>query len=316
MAISSFPRNWSLLSGTLGTDITTATAVAATGGNAFHWPSTAGSNAELVTDWIPVANIGATGTGNVTPISFGVKAALRSSSTAANDDVRMVVEVGDSNRAVGTAYEIYNAPLGTANTWLPIGSMINLQTEYAISGYANYIRLKFDRPTDVDFDLYLDSIEVKQFPAGEGTRRSLSGTFTGTWTKINTSASLGGSLAQISGSNTILTYAPGLYIVTAFVEIEDAVADGDIFGLRIRLDQYNGATPIYYGTTTLSMGAAHTPGNNLGLSTSALVTCFANRTSSGVVRSPSEISAEVAQHAGSFVDYSASYVSVARITDR
>jgi len=307
MTDSAMPSGWKLLNGTLGTDLVIDTSVALNGSASFKFPSTATSSAVLVSDWVPSFRAVAVSDTYVLP-SYGTSHAhVRASSVAANKDVKISVEVANDDKTSINTWTLYNAPLAAANTWELAGDQHTLgSTTYV------WMRLRIERPTDIDFNLWVDQAYMAANPPNARLFNTDPVTFTGAWNTVTFDAA--GLYDQInvpavSSVSSVTITRPGFYTFNAYGYISDSVADGDMFGLRIKVAQTAGTK--YFTGTTLTIPAAYAPSStDLALHTSGNLYIYGQK---GAGVAGEVVSVEIKQLAGSFVDLEELEFSIVRI---
>lgn len=306
MSNSAFASGWSILSGTLGTDVLLQDTVSLSGNAAIHFPSTASADAIIVSDWAALDDMNGAGVSRASTNRYGVRLHMRSSSTAANKDVRVVMEFTDKTKTTIYTNAINAVPLPVANEWLAIGWTPNFTT---LGASVRFIRFKVNRPTDIDFDLYLDSVEAVPLPPYAHATFA-AGTFPATWTAITPSLTTL-DYNQVTISGTVLKlWQPGLWTATACLEITDTIVAGDLFGIRLGLKSTNGAIgaagTFEYATQMLTVHASYVvPTNpNLGLEVSNQNRISAYYSGGGAaIIGPGEAVVEVMQPVGVAKDY-------------
>lgn len=305
---TAFPAGWHTSGGTIGTDYDFTTAQGISGGGSVHLIASPTVGVSLISNWIPVPD---SADQTVSTQYYFINVAVRASSVAANKDVQVVYEVYNATKStLVSSGNIHNGTLNTANTWEMVG-------ESVIPSGGRWLRVYIKRPSDLDFDLYVDHIEVKQFPAGGFLTRSAGGTFGSSWTTVNMSAGgVWGYGEDDTANNILYTHVAGFYQVIASVEMDDAYADGDMFGIRINV--HNNAGTIrgsYYGQV-LTLSSAYTATTNyMGLQFSATMRLYPKPSSSG--RSCG-LSVDLIQYTntGSLKDYGYVELLATRVTDR
>lgn len=306
---TSVPNGWSVEGGVVGTDFDTST-TSVSGGVAMHFPSTSSSNATLYSDWIAVPD--ATDKA-VATFAYFINAVVRASSVAANKDIRIRYQGANADRSttiVDTA--LFNGALSSANTWVTIGGNVT------VAGI-RWIRVAIDRPSDIDFDMYIDSLEVKQFPAG-GVLTLASGTrtFPASWTAVNPSVGTVQGFGEFDAVNDIFyVHAAGRYHVHVDMSLNDAYSDGDMFGIRLNRVDYTGANLSYVYGASVSFPAAYNAATNLvGMNMSVILDFVPKELLS--TSSPCGFKVEIIQYTntGALKDYNTLTCRLARLTDR
>lgn len=305
---TSVPKGWSVEGGVVGTDFDMSDTTALSGGRAFDLLSTATVNARLCSDWILRPQQNVAGETDVSTVWYSVAATIIASSAAAGKDIRVVVEEANITRDTIVPTTIYNAPLPSAGKWAVVGDLINTGSTY------NWMRVCVDRPTDIDFTAKVDSLEIKQLPAGIYAWAGV-GSFSASWTivPISTLFSVPYGFTEVdpggSYPNQLFVYAPGHYIITADLKLEDTYSDGDMFGLRLVFRDSSGTIIHYAYGQTMSVPVAYNAAtDHLSMN---MTGCFWMRPQSSV-----ELQAIQYTNTGTLKDYSTGSLHATRITDR
>jgi hypothetical protein len=244
---------------------------------------------------------------------------LRASSSAANKDVKVALRY--ANQARTTTYssgDIHNGPLPAANQWEAVGTIINPSTLVDLK----WVRLEISRPTDTDFDLYLDTLELKQAPASMSWSRGISGTFPIAWTRVILPTTDYFSLVtQSTTSGVYQVNFAGRYMITGQVVIEDeTVAAGQGFGIRLALKQDSGSATVYRYGTTMYAGTAYPDVGPLALNVATVFEFHGRNKIGGTTNTQGTVELEIIQHkvtpAPSQRDYASAHLDLTRITDR
>lgn len=315
MSNSAFPRGWHVTSGALGTDVIFDNTTFLSGNASVYFPSTASASATVVSDWVPIDDVNYGGTPSATEDvackTFYVRAHVYASSVAANKDIKFDFETADAARTTITTQAVYNDVLPSANTWHPIGT----QMSYSATG--RWMRLSLTRPTDYDFDLYLDSVEFRRAPPFfRGT--STGATFnSANWT-VPTYVSGGPANTGVNrcseASGIVTMTQPGVYQAVGGFDITDAVADGDVVGCRIGVQTSSGVAWQYW-YQTLFASAAYTPGKSVGATVSAQWPIASDYRAGVNTYTRGKATFELFQYAGATLDYDNAYFHIIRIAE-
>lgn len=296
-----FPDGWTVTQGELGTDITTSASQALSGGISIHFPSTAATNAILVSDWIPIPKY----TTRVTPRRYGLFAAVYSDSIDSARKVRIIAETANPTKTTLNTITIYDAAMPNLSRYDPLGQVVTPATT------EGWIRYKIDRSDQLDFNLYLDNVEIKQVPASSDFTASGS-PFSSSWTGVSFGGTLHG-LTGTSGGDAVI-YAPGRYSFSGQVVLDDSYDDGDMFGIRVVTKNFAGTIQNYYYGSVATLSAAYNAATNhmsLTVSGEALFDSFYSEGSY-----PVRAELQLIQFSGSVKSYGDVQLQVTRITDR
>lgn len=306
---TSIPDGWQIQGGDLGTEIDIDTTTFATGGSSVKFIGTGSNAAKWVSAWVPLPS---TTAGASRPQAVSVNALLKASSSAGTSSITMVIETANSARSSISTSTVFASNLPSTN-WVNVGDTIQ------IPGTPAWLRFTIYYTSNSAFNFWVDSVEVKQFPAGALYNDSTTGTFSATWA---TATLASGSLLQQSfatlSSNTIIVYSAGLYQISANVQLPAANYEaGDMFGIRLRFGDSAGTALFYrYGSVTTVHAAYDASTNNLGLTLATQELLVSDNNQSTTV--PSQIKVELIQHTntGTLKAYGDVNIGVARITDR
>lgn len=308
MSNSAVPRGWHVTSGTLGTDVVFDNTASLSGGVTIRFPSTASAIATVASDVMLIDDPVPTGASGLSTSDYAVRAHVYASSAAANKDLALSVGFYTIGMGAASTTVLFNNNLAAANTWQSIGGVVSVP-----GGPTQYrkMRVFLQRPTDYDFEAYVDSVELRRLPPYfRGTDSS--GTFTSSFASPTWVQAYTNRLSESGGVVTITQ--PGVYTASGSLQIHstDSLADGDIFGCRVGFRQTASANyTFFYGN--LSAPAALTPSNPnwIGLSATGTFEVNAPLTSSAA----GSAKFEVIQYAGTALDFENAVFSVARIAE-
>lgn len=307
MAMSAMPVGWHVEDGTLGTDVDTSSSLSVSGGLSVRLPSSSSVNAAVYSDWIAMPD---SVDGKVATVYYSMSVTLRASSVAANKNVRVRYQLANQARSsIVVTSTIFNTTLTTANTWEVIGRTINPST-------AKWVRIVIDRPNDINFDLYIDTLELKQEPCGGRLDTSVGASFAATWTAVNFGTGTVRGYAEADASADILyAHNPGRYLVEAYVRLAGSYSASDMFGMRIRTVDYAGSNvSVFYGQSMTIHGAYNAATNNLSMSMSRIIDLSPRR--SRFSSTSAGVRLELIQYTGSLNTFAQASIGMARITDR
>jgi hypothetical protein len=311
MSNSVFASGWHVIDGTRGVDvlINTGTSTILSGNANVHWPNTATADAQVVSDWVAVDGLNATGAAECSAQYYSVRGHFRADNIAANKNLVFGVQLmNNAGNLFRNVLAWQNQPLPIANTWQSIGFTFTPTWV----GKGRWMRVIAYRPNDIDFNLWLDSVEIRRLPPYALALMTAGGTFTGSWVAVTPSSLVSGHQVSISGT-TLLLHQPGIYAATAWLPLSGALDDGDIFGLRIGMQQNAGAGRIYH-SQFLGLPAAYATGAFLGITVSQIWDNFA-RSAAPAVQGPGNIQMEVIQLAGTLKGYGTPRMEVARVAE-
>lgn len=234
--------------GILGTDIDIDNSTFLSGSSAFKLPS-GGADVALYTDWVPVG----VGTWTGAPQRAVGYFVIRADDASANKDIKLEIEYTYNFSTVYTK-TLFSGPVTATSDWYCRGQVFNW-------GFGvTWARAKITRPTDRDFNAWVDRIYLNDIPACfAADNKNSAQTFAATWTTI-AAASIGlydyASQIRLSAPD-LIAEVPGNWIIGADVRIYEASHDaGDMFGVRLKLNStLNGTTYRYGGAVTIH-GAA------------------------------------------------------------
>ncbi|NIU03758.1 MAG: hypothetical protein GWO40_05570 [Gammaproteobacteria bacterium] len=294
--------------GTLGTDVVFDTSQSLTGGKSIRFPSTASANCTVASDIMLIDDPSPTGASNLSTTEYFVRAHARASSVAANKDIAISVGFYTIGMGAASTTVLFNNNLAAADTWQSIGGVVS-----APGGPTEYrkMRIFVQRPTDYDFDAYIDSVEVRRCPPYYRGVDS-SGTFTNAFASPTWSQQYANRLSESAGVVTISQ--PGLYTASGscIIASTDSLADGDMFGCRVGFRPTASANYTYfYGNLTAPAALTPTNPHWIGMSASGLFEVNAALTSSAA----GSAVFQVVQYAGTLLDFEAANFTVARISE-
>jgi len=309
MPSSTFPKGWTLENGIIGTDALVDTSVQLSGGVSIKFPSGGSGSAVLCSDWINIP-------GEFTSLEgvsrfYGAIVTAYASSSAANKDLRVVIEATNAARTATASTTLFSGNVTASTTWETFGDI------YPFPVNTRWIRFKIDRPTDTDFDLWIDSAEIKQLTSGM-TSSGGGGTFSSSWAIVPIVGTVVGFGKIDTTNNQLDFHNPGVYRIDASVNLTDSYDSGDMFGIRIALLDSAGSVSRYYYGSTLSLPSAYVATtNNLGMTATATY-LFKPKNSTGGTVYPCSARVELIQYTntGSLKTFDTVYFHATRITDR
>lgn len=309
-----FAEGWHVTTGDIPGDVVIDDTQTLSGGTSVYFPSTASTSAVVVSDWIPIDDLVPTGNVACSPQYYFCNAHCRADSIASGKNVWVGLEVADEGLTTVTSRYIWNtAPLPVVNSWEPVGGMTYLLG----AADSRFIRFNITRPTDIDFDLWVDSVSLQPCPPMHRSRALSGGTFTTAWATVTGLTKYTGT--QISDSSGVVSIEqPGAYVITGAIQIHDDVADGDIFHMRLKYRRDSNSAYLYTGQSLFVSAGYLTSaaGEDIHLSCSTSY-IFNNNTSAYVAGggpwTPGTIELQVAQSAGTLVDYVDAQLTVLRV---
>lgn len=295
MSNSVFASGWHVIEGTQGVDVlmNTGTANVLSGNTNVHWPHTATADARVVSDWVAVDGLNATGAAECSAQYYSVRGHFRADDVTANKNLVFGVQLmNDAGNLFRNVLAWQSWPLPTANTWQSIGFTFTPTWV----GKGRWMRVIAYRPNDVNFNLWLDSVEIRRLPP-YALVSFPSGSFpipagAPTWIPLTpTSPFIEGHLASING-NLIEIHQPGVYQINAHTPISSTVFSGDLFSMRLSTQQASGAARVYH-YQSLGVPTTYSFLVNVGMTISHCYTLWA-RTVQPAVWTPGNVLLEIA----------------------
>lgn len=309
MSNATLARGYDVIGGTVGTDVALITTNSVSGNSLYHFPATATSSVKVATKWVPLEDVSVAA--DLATRYASVRAHVNAASNSAGEDVYVGIELANEARTSITSISVWDGPLPSTSVWHSVGSG---KLFIGGSGAQKWARVVVYKSTNLNFDMYVDSIEFRRLPPYCTSEDAVGGTFTGSWATVAPGSNqIRTRTTETSG--VLYINEPGVYSVSGHIEIEDSVADGDILAIRLKLRANSGAS-YFYVYQTMPVSAAYTPGNVIGMSVSTLFHFDTNvyyAPATPLTRGTAEL--QIAQHAGSFVDWARVYLRAARISE-
>ena len=319
---SAFPTGWHVLSGALGTDVQVSSGVELSGGVAVHFPSTASATAIVVSDWLPVDDVTATGGSDVSASQFVAQGNFRASRINASDNLRFTVEYANKTKSSSTQNTVWASdivpntgePLQVTNQWVTLGQQIR------VTSATRYFRFRIERTGAIDFDLYCDSVLLRRLPPGFRATYSGGATaFPTSWGTVVSPLSfdVNASHQYTDSSGTVTLHQPGLYAVHASAESEDTGVDGNVLAIRIGWTRDSTTGTGYICGSNVTQQTAWNPGAGEAwtLTASGHVLIYGRWAISGITNLAGTVWMELAQLNGAAVNYHDARLSAYRVND-
>ena len=235
--MSGQPSDWSLVGGEWDVDAQINYTNWLSGGTSYHIVDGSDPATKLVTKQYPIGDINTP----VTPAWWAVNLVTTGNVATAGKEVQVDVEYLDITGAVVHTETIYSG-IARGIDWIIRGKVFELET-LAITPSA--FRLAVFKPTDHDFDLYIDALNIEGMPPSFDANEGSDTTTIGSWKGLmgvgtfnNTSATTMHKTSNINAIGVLLTVPEvglaGRYQIDGKVMISEADA-GDLFTVRLRM---------------------------------------------------------------------------------